>query len=155
MRDLERFHVRRKLRLSTWDYSSPGAYYVTLCTVESGEIFGILEDGHVRLNDAGEIVADAWRWLPTRYPYVTLDEWCVMPDHSHAIIVVFDFGVPASRHSVSSGWTPRVDAGLATHLADTMQTRVVDTGSRDVTTSYAGRTWAASLARSRQCLRRG
>ncbi len=41
----------------------------------------------MRLNAAGETVADAWRWLPVRYPYVTLDDWCVLPDHLHGILV--------------------------------------------------------------------
>jgi hypothetical protein len=45
-------------------------------------------DGHVRLNGAGHVVVDIWRWLTVQYPYVTLDEWCVMPDHLHGILVL-------------------------------------------------------------------
>jgi REP element-mobilizing transposase RayT len=49
---------------------------------------GDVIDGTLRLNDAGNIVSDAWDWLPTRYPYVSLDEWCVMSDHLHGILVM-------------------------------------------------------------------
>ena len=42
------------------------------------------------LNDSGQIVADSWGWLSQQYPHVDLDEWIVMPNHLHGIIVLDD-----------------------------------------------------------------
>ena len=59
-----------------------------MCTIDREPVFGAVVDGHVRLNALGDLVADGWRWLPRQYPYVSLDEWCVMPDHLHGILVL-------------------------------------------------------------------
>ena len=47
-------------------------------------------DGKMRLNDAGRVAADSWQWLEQQYDYVGLDEWVVMPNHFHGIIVITD-----------------------------------------------------------------
>ena len=47
------------------------------------------------LNAGGELVADTWQWLSTQFPHVALDEWCLMPDHLHGILVLIGGG--ASR----------------------------------------------------------
>jgi REP element-mobilizing transposase RayT len=78
---------RRSIRLRGWDYSADGAYFVTICTHDRGRLFGTVRGGEMHLNDDGHIVADTWRWLPTRYD-LNLDEWCVMPNHLHAILVI-------------------------------------------------------------------
>jgi REP element-mobilizing transposase RayT len=83
-----RIHDRRTIRLSGWDYSAGGAYFVTLCTDRRAQLFGDIVDGHMRLDAVGTIVADSWRWLTSQYPYVTLDEWCIMPNHLHGILVL-------------------------------------------------------------------
>ena len=79
---------RRQLRLSGWDYARPAQYFVTLCAINRGDVFGTCVDGQVRANAFGTIVRESWLWLETRYPYVVLDEWCLMPDHLHAIVVI-------------------------------------------------------------------
>ena len=42
------------------------------------------------LNNTGLLVSDAWQWLGTQYPYVVLDEFVVMPNHLHGIIMITD-----------------------------------------------------------------
>jgi len=83
-----RIHRRRNLRLVGWDYSADDAYFVTLCCVDRSPLFGDIVEGEMRLNAFGELVANTWQWLPAQYPYVILDEWCVMPDHLHGILVL-------------------------------------------------------------------
>ena len=83
-------HHRRSIRLPDCDYRSPGMYYVTLCAYERGTLFGEVIGGEVQLNASGQIVADTWRWLATRYPYLSLDAWVIMPDHLHGIIAIGD-----------------------------------------------------------------
>jgi len=47
-------HHRRSIRLNEYDYSQPGAYFVTICTRNRKCSFGNLVDGKMILNDAGK-----------------------------------------------------------------------------------------------------
>ena len=82
---------RRSIRLQGYDYARDGAYFVTICTQGRMCVFGTVVKGEMLLNDCGREVARCWAWLAEQYPYVHLDEWIVMPDHTHAIIVISDF----------------------------------------------------------------
>ena len=42
------------------------------------------------LNPTGQGIADGWEWLAQQYPYVALDEYVVMPNHLHGVIVIAD-----------------------------------------------------------------
>ena len=84
-------HVRRRrksIRLKGWDYSAPGAYFVTICTHKRQPLFGQVVDGEMVLNQYGEIVREAWFDLPNHYAHVELDAFVVMPNHIHAIIIL-------------------------------------------------------------------
>jgi REP element-mobilizing transposase RayT len=83
-------HHRRSIRLQGYDYSQAGAYFVTICTQNRQCLFGEIVAGEMRLNDAGLIIADSWEWLSRQYGYLGLDEWIVMPNHIHGIIVIAD-----------------------------------------------------------------
>ena len=52
------------------------------------EWFGDVVDGSMVLNDCGGIVKQQLLWLPQQYPYIQLDEWVVMPNHVHAILMI-------------------------------------------------------------------
>src|SRR5512137_1336233 len=88
-------HQRRSIRLPGYDYSQPGAYFLTLCTHERETLFGDVVDDVMRLNDYGEIVAAVWADLPNHYPHVELDAFVIMPNHVHGIIVIADNAVGA------------------------------------------------------------
>ena len=81
-------HRRRSIRLRGYDYSQPGAYFVTIVTHDRQCLFGDVIDGEMRLNDAGIMIAQAWEWLATRHSHVELDSYIVMPNHLHGIIVI-------------------------------------------------------------------
>ncbi len=53
-------------------------------------MFGAIVDGAMQLNECGQIVANHWQWLAIQYPYVKLNEWVVMPNHLHVILVLTD-----------------------------------------------------------------
>ena len=48
----------------------------------------ISSDGYMILNDCGKIVYDQWVWLSHQYEYVFLDEFVVMPNHFHGILII-------------------------------------------------------------------
>ncbi|WP_281999773.1 transposase [Geotalea uraniireducens] len=83
-------HHRRSIRLREYDYSSGGAYFVTMCVQGREHLFGTVADGVMHLNDAGRMVAGTWRALAERFPNVTTDECIVMPNHVHGIIVIHE-----------------------------------------------------------------
>jgi len=79
---------RKSVRLSGYDYTQPGAYFVTLCTRNREHLFGEIIDGKMHWNDYGYIAHETSEWLPRQYLYVELDEWIVMSNHLHGIITI-------------------------------------------------------------------
>jgi putative transposase len=79
---------RRSIRLRGYDYSAAGAYFVTICTWQWVCFFGEIEAGEMHLNEAGLAVRSVWLELPDRFPGVTTDEFVIMPNHVHGIIVL-------------------------------------------------------------------
>ncbi len=71
-------HHRRSIRLKGYDYSRAGAYFITICTQNRECLFGDILDGVMRLNDAGEIVADEWLKTAAIRHEIELDVWVVM-----------------------------------------------------------------------------
>lgn len=81
-------HHRRSIRLSNYDYTQPSCYFVTVCTQGRGDLFGEVVEGEMRPNDAGRMVRGIWDELSVFYPGVNVDEFVVMPNHVHGIIVL-------------------------------------------------------------------
>jgi len=82
-----RIHDRHSLRLKGYDYTSPGYYYVTINVQDQFLLFGEVENQKIYYNEFGRIVRKTWLWLKQQYSYIELDEWILMPDHLHGIIV--------------------------------------------------------------------
>lgn len=75
-----RFHHRRSIRLRGYDYSQPGAYFITICTYRREML---LQTATVQ-----ELVQWAWLDIPRRFDSVALDEFVIMPNHVHGIVVM-------------------------------------------------------------------
>ncbi len=76
---------RRSIRKRGFNYSSAGAYFVTLCVHNMGCILGRIHNGQVRLSRVGSMVARIWDDLD-RLQNVELGRWIVMPNHLHGIV---------------------------------------------------------------------
>ncbi len=81
-------HHRRSIRLKGYNYSQADAYFVTICTQGRACLFGEVVDGQMRLNDAGRMIEKWWLELNRKYPHVDTDEYIVMPNHFHGIVVI-------------------------------------------------------------------
>ncbi len=81
-------HHRRSIRLRDYDYSQNGAYFVTVCVNKKLELFGNIVDSGMVLNRAGKMTGEIWEKLPEKFDGVFLDEYCVMPNHFHGILVI-------------------------------------------------------------------
>ena len=84
------YHNRKSIRLRGYDYSLPGAYFVTLCVKNRECLFGKIITGAMQYSQYGLIAREKWEWLGQQYPYVKLDEYTVMPSHFHGILWIRD-----------------------------------------------------------------
>ena len=92
--------TRKSIRLRFFDYSQPNAYFVTICTRNRACLFGRIINDAMHLNNVGRIAHDIWERISSHFPGVILDEWVVMPNHIHGIIIIADsVGGAASRRS--------------------------------------------------------
>jgi len=83
-------HHRRSIRLKGFDYSSEGAYYVTIVAQGRECLFGEIVDGEMRLNEYGKIVQKWWNEIPIHFPNVELGAFIIMPNHVHGIIYIIE-----------------------------------------------------------------
>ena len=73
-------HHRRSIRLKGYNYSQQGAYFITICTHNRKPLF---EFEYVQ-----NMLKAFWEKLPTKFSIVQLDEFVVMPNHVHGIIMI-------------------------------------------------------------------
>ena len=81
-------HKRRSIRLKDYDYSSPGEYFITICTFQRECTFGDIRNESVYLSNEGIIIKRHWEEIPNHFENVELDEFIIMPNHLHGIIVL-------------------------------------------------------------------
>ena len=95
-------HHRRSIRKQGFDYSSHGAYFITLCAHHHQCIFGHVEQDRVRLNGIGQIVESCWNEIPSHSAHAQLDYFVIMPNHLHGIILLVgaQHAAPISTESV-------------------------------------------------------
>jgi putative transposase len=84
---------RDKYRIETtrrrdWNYAAPGWYFVTICTENKRCYYGRIMDGVMKPSILGEYAEACWRGIPSHHKNVTIDEFIVMPNHVHGIIVI-------------------------------------------------------------------
>ena len=100
-------HRRRSIRLSNYDYSRAGAYFITVCTNGRELLFGEVIDDEVELNELGRIAAEEWLKSAQIRIEIELDTWVVMPNHVHGIVIITDDLRRGDRPVAPSGPRPR------------------------------------------------
>ena len=88
-------------RLKNWDYKNPWWYYVTICTKNHKEWFGEISNSKMILNELGQIANEYWINIPIHYPEVELDEYIIMPNHIHGIIILNELPTVETPYMVS------------------------------------------------------
>ncbi len=90
---------RKSIRLRDFDYSQPGAYFVTIVTHHRALLFGRIMEGEVQLSRRGKIARACWQEIPQHFPQTELGAFVLVPNHVHGILVLHD--VAASNPSSS------------------------------------------------------
>jgi putative transposase len=80
--------MRKRNRLLEFDYSTSNYYFITICVNHLLPKLGEVLEGNMILNDYGSIVKEKLSDLPNKYNYVDLDEFVIMPNHVHSIIII-------------------------------------------------------------------
>ena len=97
-------------RLSSWDYSSNGKYFVTICTDQKVPYFGYIDNsGILNPTEIGDYTRKCWESIPEHYSFAELDSYILMPDHLHGIIC---FG-----KKVRTDWSPNQFGPQSQNLA--------------------------------------
>ncbi len=106
MNHLERH--RRSIRLKDYDYSQPGMYFATICTRDRELYFD-------RFPILINIVEDEWKNLPQRFPNAIVDEYVIMPNHFHGILIIIDdnpiYKMPVLNVGATLAVAPHIGAG--------------------------------------------
>ena len=101
---------RKNLRLKDYDYASDGAYFVTFCAKSRSYVFWenvganiVRPQNALPLSAIGKIVETEIQQIETVYRGVSVDKYCIMPDHIHMLIVLsnyeLEFIPQAGEHS--------------------------------------------------------
>lgn len=89
--------TRQSIRLQNYDYTQPGAYFVTVCATQRECLFGEVLNGVMRPNAIGDLVIQTWHSLPQRFANVKLDEFVVMPNHVHGVVCIGEMANKSCR----------------------------------------------------------
>ena len=81
-------HHRHSIRLPEYNYRQPGYYFVTMSTQNRECLFGEIKEEKIILSEIGKIVYDFWPKVREHFNNVELDEFIVMPNHFHGIVVI-------------------------------------------------------------------
>ena len=115
---------RKAPRLREWDYSNPGAYFLTICTADKqcllSRIVPVgegLAPPETKLSEIGKIVEAQIRDLPRRYPSVSLDKYVILPNHVHLLISLTD-------GEISGGASPSPTAVDVVRVVKSMSARL-------------------------------
>ncbi|HEY9772000.1 MAG TPA: transposase [Coleofasciculaceae cyanobacterium] len=79
---------RKYTRLKNYNYAANGYYFVTICTFEKQGFFGNITHGKMQLSTVGKIAQQYWSEIPQHSKHTYLDEFIIMPNHVHGIIII-------------------------------------------------------------------
>ncbi len=94
------------MRHKEWDYAAEGYYFVTICAKGKKDYFGKIKEDKMMMNGFGKIAEKFWKEIPEHFDFVNLDEFVIMPNHIHGILVTrsIDDNVSGARHCLARNY---------------------------------------------------
>ena len=102
--DDDRFPERKNPRIRGYDYATPNYYFITICTHHKKCLFWT----NGKLNCLGQIAYDAVQQIPTHFPQNRVEQFVIMPNHIHMILVVEPGGADTSVTRIVHGSDPQL-----------------------------------------------
>ena len=87
---------RKSIRLTEFNYSSAGCYFITICTTKRISVFGNIRNGSIFRNGYGNIAYANLVSIPKHVSNILVDTSIVMPNHIHMILRILDISRPES-----------------------------------------------------------
>jgi putative transposase len=78
----------KSIRLPHRDYAQNGWYFVTICTYQKINYFGDIINGKIQRSPIGDIAEKCWLEIPQHHQYISIDQFIIMPNHVHGIIII-------------------------------------------------------------------
>ncbi|MFH2139015.1 MAG: hypothetical protein ABII88_11005, partial [Candidatus Omnitrophota bacterium] len=102
---MQKLKTRKLNRFKNYNYSTNGYYFVTICSKNREIIFGeysknpvgtglapvrynVHYKNNMKLSKLGNIIEKQWIDMPNQYNNVELDQFMIMPNHIHGIIII-------------------------------------------------------------------
>ena len=97
---------RKNPRLTNWDYSSNGAYFITVCTHRKQHVLGSivgrgLAPAETEMSEYGMMVESQLLDLENRFKGLKVDKYSIMPNHVHVIFILENVAVASPRPTIS------------------------------------------------------
>ena len=109
---MEEYKSRKTTRLSGYDYNTPGAYFLTICTKDRRCILsrivgtGVLDGPQIELLPYGKTASKYIEQLSSYYDDLSVESYVIMPNHVHILLLVKEgpsrTPVPTLQNSVVS-----------------------------------------------------
>jgi REP element-mobilizing transposase RayT len=103
------------------DYSASGKYFLTICTRNRELIFGTIENKNMILSPIGNITERYWRNIPRHFPNTRLDEYCIMPNHIHGILIIEDIANIGVQYEVTGNHIEPLRSIEPLHFVEPLQ----------------------------------
>jgi REP element-mobilizing transposase RayT len=73
-------------RLNSWDYSTPGIYFVTICTLNHNNFLGKIKNGSMIHSNKGKLAYKCLINIPINFTNIKLIKYAIMPNHVHILL---------------------------------------------------------------------
>ncbi len=114
---VKQWFINKTIRSKHYDYNSPGAYFVTICERDKKCIFGDVAGEKMILNEFGSIAEECLMEIPKHFENTEAPEFVVMPNHVHAIIMIYDDFFKEKKENVFVGQTHAFDTDFVNKKA--------------------------------------
>ena len=108
-------------RLQSWDYSDSWFYYITIYTKDRQNFFGEIKDWKMFLNDIWEIAKKYWLEIPNHFDNCKLDEFIIIPNHIHGILIIGDNGSNNTRENIEQNIREDIEQNTRQCLVSTVK----------------------------------
>ena len=120
---------RKSIRLKEYNYSMSGEYFITICTFDHECVFGEIVDNYMQLSPAGTILKQCWEGIPFHFSNVELDDYIIMPNHIHGILML-------RERTVGAEYIQPLPQKTFQHVIPNSIPSIVHSFKADVTRSY-------------------
>jgi putative transposase len=124
---------RTTIRYKNWDYTHPGAYFITICTKNKECFFGEIINRKLKISKIGRIAEEYLIAIPNHFLHVIVAQCVVMPNHIHLILYLKRIAGTSHGVSLPDDMEDNIEPCHGMALPDCMED---DVGTRHVVSTH-------------------